>query len=153
MSVRSYHRSHNTVHTVPGERMNSPAMLQITNHCDGQPIYSANLFSDCENIQQCLSGMLTNAISCIDQRLAAIVCCPLQHKRCCTVLCKTYFKQCNMKPQQTLYPPPTLTLNSPAFCPHSILVFHVILTVNGANFHNSVIQLVGLLNSDSLCSQ
>jgi len=74
-----------TAHNVPGERMDSPAMLQITNHCDGQPIYSANLFSDCENIQQCLSGMLTSAISCIDQRLATIVSCPLQHNRCCTV--------------------------------------------------------------------
>lgn len=76
---------HITAHTVPGERMNSPAMLQVANHCDGQPIYSADLFSDCENIQQRLSGMLTNAISCIDQRLAAIICCPLQHNRCCTV--------------------------------------------------------------------
>jgi hypothetical protein len=61
--------------------MNSPAMLQITNHRDGQPIYSADLFSDCENVQECLSGMFTNAISCIDQGLAAVVCCPLQHKR------------------------------------------------------------------------
>jgi hypothetical protein len=81
MSVRSYHRAY----SVPGKRMNSPAMLQITNHCDGQPIYSANLFSDCENVQQCLSGMLTSAISCIDQRLAAVVCCSLQHKRSYTV--------------------------------------------------------------------
>jgi hypothetical protein len=60
--------------------MHRPAMFQITNHCDGEPIHSANLLSDREDIQKCLSRMLTDAISCIDQRLAAVVRCPLQHK-------------------------------------------------------------------------
>jgi len=112
VSVRSYHTAHNTAYTVPGERMNSPAMLQITNHCDGQPIYSANLFSDCENVQQCLSGMLTSAISCIDQRLPAIVCCPLQHNRCCTV--QGLFQ--TIQYATTAVPLPTTHFNTKQLC-------------------------------------
>lgn len=63
--------------------MNRPAMFQITDHRDGEPVHSADLLSDCEDIQQRLRGVLSNAITRIDQRLAAVVRCSLQDECHC----------------------------------------------------------------------
>ena len=147
MSVRSYRTTR--CHTVPGKRMNSRAMLQIANHRDGQPIYSANLFSDCENVQQRLGGMFTNAISCIDQRLATIVCCPLKHKRCCIV--QRLF-------QTTQYETTAVTICTTCFNTIKLYIlptqhtcmFHMIFTVKSNNFLNSIIQLVFLMKTASV---
>ena len=46
--------------------MNSPAVLEITDHCNGEASYSTHFFTDGEYVQQSLSWVLTNTISSVD---------------------------------------------------------------------------------------
>lgn len=53
-----------------GQRVHGPSVLQVAHHGDGQPVHSAKLLADGEDVQQRLRGMLTDAIAGIDKRLS-----------------------------------------------------------------------------------
>ena len=64
--------------TIPSQRVDSAAMLQITNHGNCQPIDSTNLFAHSEYIQQGLSRMFSSPITSVDQWTAGTRSCPLR---------------------------------------------------------------------------
>ena len=52
--------------------MDGPAVFQVAEHCDIQVVQSSQLFMDGESIEKGLGRMLADAVSGVDDRLAAV---------------------------------------------------------------------------------
>ena len=61
--------------------MNRPAITQITNEADVQTLQSAHLLPDRKQVQQSLCGVLTGAVTRINDRFGG----ELRSQFCCTL--------------------------------------------------------------------